>query len=270
MPLVRPLVLCCLLTLFGTLSATLHGAEGPTSEMKTLAKALSSAKLSSRLEALDTLRKMGPDATPIASEVVRLGVMSRDTKTRDAALDAFEKIRPDLHKPLIDIVVDQSASVRRTAIDHLGELGEKSRCTMPLLRAMFEREVQDPDGDWLHLLAAVVHVDGNDPWVVKLVLGLVSNPTPRTANNSDPYQRGRVARAKAISLLPDIKVEDKQRIRALITGLANPDNRILTINALAGYGTEASDAISSLNRLKLDKDAEVRDAVSAALLKIKP
>jgi len=248
----------------------MHAADEPTDEMKKLSKSLTSAKLSARLEALDSLRKMGPTAAPIASEVVRLGVMSRDTKTRDAALDAFEKIHPELHKSIVDIVVDASASVRRTAIEHLGEVGEKARCTMPLLRAMFERESQQPDGDWFHLLAALVQVDPNDPWVTKLVLGIVSNPTPRSSSDERVHRKGTVARAQAIGLLPDIKVNDQQRIRALIVGLNNQDNRILAINALAKFGTNASDAIAVLNRFKLDKDAEVRDAVSAALAKIKP
>lgn len=237
-----------------------------------ISKGLRSNKFDTMLASLDEARKMGKNASPIAAEVSRL-ILSQNKKISDAAIEAYEKIEPEVHPILVSVVVEKNKALRYQAVNKLELMGKGAKSAMPILLYHLNQEVKDAAGDWAPLLKAMVAIDPADNFVVSQVLGFASAaPVPKTVGKSGSKVGGPVefetARATGVGLIEKIVVSTDRKVRALLAAIGNSrveKIRLDAIEQLATIGPEAKLALPTLRQLKTDSAAKIRDAASEAV-----
>ncbi|HEY8505055.1 MAG TPA: HEAT repeat domain-containing protein [Gemmataceae bacterium] len=217
---------------------------------------LASRQLADRAEAVEELAKLGPEARAAIGPMIEYGLLSPSRTLQGKTADVLKEIDPILHRNVIDLLFDGDEGIRDDAARALGDLGEKAAPAFPALKYHYSRVVSSRNAlKWIRgirTLDSMVRVRPDDPLVVREVLRLV------TAPNSP-------AREPAIGLLPFVRIDAKQRVAALARALADPRCRALAAAELGKLGPAARPALPALERLKLDPDAKVREAVSNAI-----
>jgi hypothetical protein len=91
-------------------------------ELQAVQNQLKSAKASERMKGLTEAFKQGPDALPIAGDVVRLWISDPSTSVVKAAEDALGKISPEVFEQAFYVLADGNI----IASQKLGRMGEKA------------------------------------------------------------------------------------------------------------------------------------------------
>ena len=258
-----------------------------------------------RLAAIGKLEELGADAKPAGAALVEFGMMSPNAAVKEAATAAFEKIDPLVHKEIVTVYYDEDLKKKDAAVTSLQLMGLKAKAAVPILKGyhqfLLTKNKQTPD----HTLEALVKIGPDDESVQRVVLDLVGGK-----DSALPYTRGRFgpeqieARKLAITLMRELKIEDKQKLGPLVSGIAlsgvAKDQELLVaelgnlrvenkekypplmlalskstaarahvINELAKLGADAKAALPVLMALKTDKEEAVRAAATAAIDAIK-
>ena len=220
-----------------------------------------------RLAAIAQLEEMGAAAKDAGAALVEYGMMSATPKVREEANSAFEKIDPVAYKEVLALLIDAEVGNKNKAIENLKRMGAQAKASVPALKWYHEHLIKTSRATPANTLKALVTIAPDDVGVQQLVLNLVGGPDaalPRAAF------RGSEDRAKVIAYMHSLKIDNKQKYNALMSGLgASRNDRALIINDLAKLGTDAKAALPVLRNLKTDKEAAVREAASAAIEAIK-
>jgi HEAT repeat protein len=207
---------------------------------------------------------------------------------RRAALEALEKVHPELYKRVVVLLVDANPHNHTQASGALRGMGKDAEAATPVLLAHLRlhsgppRPNQDtifglkyPYADSARAdIGALAKLAPTDPEVIKLLMDL-SEHLP--ANN--PFYGGQV-QLSAVEALREIgKNYPEQRKRivpALIAAAGEEDRRrgfgaqqsLAAIRALGDFGPDARAAVPALKKLKLHPEDAIRQAASSALEKI--
>jgi hypothetical protein len=106
---------------------------GSDERLKPLLTALRSRKAEERLQALDDLGGLGSAGRPAAAVVCEILVSDPTPALRQSALATLEKIHPELHKPVVVLLVEAAAAKHETAAAEIGRLAEDGRGAVPIL-----------------------------------------------------------------------------------------------------------------------------------------
>jgi HEAT repeat protein len=267
-----------------------------------LIKDMRSKDNKTRLAAIAKLEEMGDDAKPAGAALVEFGMMSPNAAVKDAANAAFEKIDPLVHKEIITVYYDADLGKKDAAVKSLELMGGKAKAAVPIIKGYHQFLVTKKKFTPGHTLAALVKIAPEDEGVKSAILPLVGGPDSALPSSD----LGRSDREFAISLMHDLKIEDKQKLAPLVSGIAqsgrfagkdrelmiaelgklrvenkekytalmavlskNTKERALIINEIAKLGADAKAALPTLMSLKTDKDEAVRIAANAAIEAIK-
>jgi HEAT repeat protein len=207
-----------------------------------------------------------------AEELGRLGTAARDaarplcelcsdgsTRAARAAIDAIEKIRPDLHRHLVAVVVEQDDRRRDVAFSALAALKDEANPATPLVlryvrvkAAQFAASDSCPAGAFTCLTA----IAADDPAIYSPLVGIIRQyPNSALAGGC----------LKTLTRLADNRNEFAGKLTPyLISALSGP-NKLTAIRCLGSLGPYARDALPQLRKFRFDGSEEIRTAASEAL-----
>jgi len=113
-------------------------------ELAAIAAKLKDKNPKVRLKAVEDLAALGDKAAPVA-EAVCDATMDPSGSIGLAALAAIEKIRPDLYKPLVDLLIDKDSKKNTAAITTLRLMGEDALPAINLLSARMKAAFAQTD-----------------------------------------------------------------------------------------------------------------------------
>lgn len=261
----------CWAALFVTISSACAQDDG---EIKTLAKGLQSKNIKIRIKSAEGLGKKGEDAALAAKDLCN-ALLDPSPQVVRASLEAIEKVRPDLFKPLVTLLVDQVGANRDRAVNELGRMGEKASPVIGLFLAIVKKEasvapvppvlarMKGSSGLSGHIFSALPRISPDDPDTIKLMKQLAGPADARIE-----------FRQSATNYLHKWSGEDAARRKEVVpflkAGLESGDFGFQTtcINMAASYGAGATDCLPALNKLKLSPSARMREMASTAIDKI--
>lgn len=236
-------------------------------ELEKMTKDLRHRDVKVRVAAVKALGEKGVDAGPAARSLCD-ALLDQSPQVAVAALEALEKVRPDLYKHVSTMVLDKDRQKQMTAIQELGLLGEKANPVITVLLARLRTELATRNVKGLHArglsefetayFSAIRQIKPDDSETIKLYKVMAG------ATNQDGY-----ARLEAILFLSDWAAEEEARRKELLpllkSGLDNPVCQVPCIKLCGTYGALAKDFVPLLKKLKLSNNENVRMAASTAL-----
>ncbi len=219
-----------------------------------------------RQETLRELARMGGDARPAVATLLRL-LRTAPIQARQDYLAALVKIGPpesaDVSQLLPFLNDGAGSAARHYALDSLAAL-------VPALRETDVKNAIEP----------LVYLFGNREPAIRrqavLVLGQIGPPARSRALSGlvdllhDSNEEVRAAALATLEKLGPPVRGDTLLLRSLLDD-ANPVIRRYALTSLTALGPEAKDAVLGLlNQFKSEKDADLRQQVLSALIKIQP
>ena len=228
--------------------ATYHG--------KTLGEWVALAKgKDSRLEieAVEALGRIGPEAIPPLTELLR----DKEVWVRLKAAIALGMIGPEAKAAvpaLTELLKDKYSQVRLVAAMTLGDIGPEAKAAVPALTEL----LKDEDSEVLASAASfLVRID---PEKAKILISVLKDMDRKA---------GLSVRQAAAKALGKIGPEAKTAIPALTELLKDKEVRLDVAEALGKIGPEAKTAVPALTELLKDEKQQVQDAATEALKKIR-
>ncbi len=238
---------------------------------------LKSKKPEDRIKAARSFAKLAGLPLPEETDTGLCELVANDPvpKVREEAINALEKLRPDLYPHIVTLSLpDPGMNVHVKAIYDLGFLGKKARAAAPFVqkelssfKKVFEKKPLGGDPGIIISLETLAKIGPNDPGMVQTI-GQFSR---YVLNDQDQSEFIRLASFRLMALIVEADEKmTKQVFPFFLAGLRDKsDNvRIRVINALEKFGPEAKEAVPQLRNLRFNQNAQIREAVMQALKKI--
>jgi HEAT repeat protein len=269
----RFLVLGVLLSL-----VPLSRAADNKAEVAELVKQLKAKKPADRVKAAEALGKLGTGAKGASTALVN-ALMEKYPENREDYLGALEKVNPAVYKPLVTILVDNNNEYSDflNAIKGIGKLRAEGAACATALLWVYDKETKrkkDALGETRaartcpEIIQALGAIAPKDKRVIQVVL--------KAIEVEERYAVDEANLLAALTAAKEMTIEPRLLVPALTTATTNkptyrsPKSNLVAIEMLGELGKDAKDAVRTLNKLKLDSDAKVREAATEALKKITP
>jgi HEAT repeat protein len=239
-------------------------ADDATSQtvINLLVKQLKDRESKKRAEAAKELGELGDKAKAAARPLCE-ACMDVNGKVSVAAIDAIEKIRPDLHKHIITIISDPETSKHQRAFDSLARLKEEANPVVPILLVYVSRGASSPtrnaEGSCINCAKCIGAIAPEDP-TIRVTLTNISRQHPGSHLTGECLV--------VLSNLGEAKRELRKKIYPTLLSAIATSCRLQAINGLAKFGADASDALPILKKLRFDGDEAIRNASTEAIRKI--
>jgi hypothetical protein len=150
--------------------------------------ALKSQKQEERLRACEQLGGHGEVALPAARPLCE-ATLDPSQKVARAALQALEKVQPDLQQSVFILLVDDKTENHVRALSKLGQLGEQGNPAVPIILSQIRKHLDrltNPQQGWdyrlgqlvIHFMEVLPKIAPDDPDVVKMLIGLTKLDSP--------------------------------------------------------------------------------------------
>ncbi len=206
-----------------------------------------------RIDAIEILRTMGPDAEMAVSSLTA-ALKSPDPDVRLAAVKALMAIGPKSQSAVPELSLrlkDSNENVRVVTSRLLGQLGIASQAAIPALT----EALNDPSPTvQLNAIAALTTLGSSAKAAVPGLIAALRSPTPEMREQA-AIALGRMGEAA------------KPAVNGLATALsdADPKIRIAAAAALGQIGGAAKVAVPELMRLLQHRDPQLRSAAARSL-----
>jgi len=251
-------------------------------ELAEIVGKLKSKELKVKLAAIEALAAMGEKAEPAAQYLCN-AMMDSNVKVATASLEAIEKVKPELYKPLKMVCLDATAQVQVDGLRQLQVLGEAALPAFALLHLRFKTCLEKDnisDRDWLSLYVqdsrGIDLVQGSHKKISEFynTALLAINPESTElhaalrwcASSKNYSNRGK---ANAIRELAKQYDGDKDKLKTLLpllkSGLADSKMQIFSITTLGQLQGVSRDFLPTLKKLKLATAQDVREAAEKAV-----
>jgi HEAT repeat protein len=243
----------------------------PVAKPKTAdpADGLKSKVASERVKAAQTLAAMGERAKPFARALCETAI-DDNKEVRLAAIEALEKIQPEIVKPVLTLLTDQNHFNTAQAASQLGRLGDTAQSAIPVLVWYAKRPSSGLFEDREHVnagMAALIKVGRRDPDAVQVVVDVASDQKSNASTRINALQLlGGLTdtigplRKKILDCLLNVLGEQAK---------ANEQIALMAvIVAVGNYGADAKAAMPVLRELRLHSDIRIRNAAVAAIGKL--
>lgn len=271
----------------------LHGMRGSAQEkqqkpdrvkldVEKFIKDLKNPDAKIRTNAAKSLMALGTEANA-ASAALCSATLDKSAQVRRAALEALEKVNPELYPLISTIVLDDDFHKRLSAIETLAKMGEDALPAVDFLISKFSvessgegpfRGLVDSDAwrgyaDGGGLLfsrwtsfpsayyATLVTVAPEDERVIKL--------NKKLAAERRGYGYMTALRFLYYRWAGEDETKRKEVYRLLKAAFSESRPSIEIIDMIGSYGALAKDFVPTLKRLKLSSSSEVREAAAKAL-----
>ena len=241
------------------LTVTNISRSADDNEVAALVKELKAKKPDDRIKAIESLAEMGDKATGAAKSLCDVLVLESNGKVSLAALAAIEKIRPDLHKPLSDYLLDKNPHVREAAIKTMTDMGHKAAPIAGILIARIQNAPKGKsDTNKSMMFKDLAKIKPDDSISIQFYKNVAS---PGTANSGH--------RAIALRFLEDWAFADEERKKEVVPLIkAGFNDKVLLgecIRLSGEYGQLSKDLVPTLKKLTLHPEKAIRDAAIKAL-----
>jgi len=231
---------------------------------------LKSSFTADRIRAAQELAKIGEDAKPAARALCEAAVES-NVKVATEALEALEKVWPSLHKNVVIILAEKEPRKRAEAIKDILLLEEDGDAATPVILENLKRHIATSNDFFGADESVAFSIDALKRYAAKstsFVNALLTAAGPLNSKGNN--------RALALIALGDLAEENPKSVpqikKTLLTGMGdrNPKVRVAALKGIANLGKNAKDTatLNAIKRLKLDSEAEVREAATASLDKL--
>jgi len=247
-----------------------HGQDKSTgdADLDRIVRLLKNNDLRIRKAAADELGKRG-DAAKAAARPLCNTIFDPSPIVAKAALQAFDRVQPDLSKTVAKLVLegypatDAKAGEQAKGIEELGDMQQKAVPAIDVLLLWLKKgDRGDNSSAALQIskacLAAIKKIKIDDDEVIKAFKTLVLSKTAQAAVR--------------VEILNDLdewagtdQAKKKQVVPILKSGLNDTALQLASVKILSRYGPLAKETIPTLKKLKLSKNQEVRDAAEEAL-----
>jgi HEAT repeat protein len=252
---------------------------GPPEKLANLIKDLKDPSAEKRMQAVDRIGATGADGIIASEALIQLLVEEKVEANQHAALDALEKVNPQLHKPILIIMVEKDPDSKAQAVDSLGELGKVAKPAVPLLLKYYasltgkdRRRLDIAPGELGHFsfketaLIALRQIDGESEAFHDLLLNAVSEDMSRGPLGQTNFRPSAIL--MVVLAIKENKLDAKRATKALMSAMNDRQMQILAIQQIGLIGPDAKEAIPVLMKLKFDPDMMTREAAIDALKKI--
>ncbi len=248
--------------------------DHPNSDPLTvLVKELDSSDNAVRVHAAQELARMGESAKP-AARALCSAATSDSKEVRQAAIEALEKVQPDLAKPVTTLLVDANNSY--LAAQQIAEMGDSAAPAIPVVIWNFRHL----NGDVVFDIEALAKIGPMDSEAVGAIIDAAASPTDHLG------QKLGIEQEPALTELGKLTQNHGSLRREIVTclvktitdceaglgGKGGPyyytNSALAAMGSLGEYGSDAKDAIPALKRLKLNANLQIREAAASALEKI--
>jgi hypothetical protein len=240
-----------------------------------------------RIRAAEELAGLGERAAPAARALCEVA-MHPSQKVSRAALQALEKVAPDLHEPVFVLLVDNAANNHLQALTKLGLLGDQGKPAVPVVFHQIKKcqeQLEDRAAPWdqqtlieviTKNLETLPKIAPEDRQVVKTVTDLTRFETQRPVRQT-PFRDAGVRllgelgeghaehRKQIVPTLANLLKEAAQQTNSAVERVAlSAIEEVDHIgNALIRCGPEAKQALSKevlprLKELQFHRSAAVR------------
>ena len=252
-------------------------------EVLAVTKKFNESNILTKLSTLQILGKRGTDGGKYAGLICD-AILDSNPQVRTAAVEALEKVRPDLYKPVTMLMVDATPANQDAGILQLTRMGEEAAPAINLvlysltgaLSGGLNNNSKNDRGDGqllprqLILIDAVNNIKPTDPTIINIYKSTAVNWSRKGWNC-----------VMIVSLIEEWAGDNvnrrKEFLPILMTVILNeqsglPANRhqpqIKCMEILGEYGPLAVKFAPLLKKLKLSSDASIRDAAALALEKV--
>ena len=269
-------------------------------KIEPLLQDLRNRKNSVRIEALEGLAKLGDEGKVAGRDVVAM-LLDGTPAVREKAAETLEKINPQVHRPVIALLVDKNTSKRVAAIRAIAQMGKEGEPAMPVLGVLYQQLVGKPSlratnaGSFATGIpgrggrggrggagmgggfGGPSQADGGQGQIVREDAGSVLRAMASVAPDEKPVGRAVLnaisagdtgLRSVGLELAEGMKLETNSLVSSLIPALNDEQCRVQVVQLLGKVGPDAKKAVPILKKLRLDSSEAVRDAVTKALEKI--
>jgi hypothetical protein len=262
-----------------------------TADIPELLKDLRSKDPKVRLAALVRARDLGEKAALAATPICNC-LLDSQPKLRTAALDAIERVRPDLYKPLATLVLDTQYGNRLSAVRQLQQLGTRAVETRLVLYDQLQTvgnlclnnleggnpELKEFGRHYLPLrplIDAINSVEPGYPEMITIVkqLAVVSLDGVKVHKSLKPILEHATG-ADAVTFLHAWAGEYVTRRKELVPILKTSlDSRskpavLVALRMCGEYGELVQSLVPRIRQLKTSSDAETRETAKAVLDKL--
>jgi hypothetical protein len=224
-----------------------------------------------RVKAAGELAELGDKAQPAARALCE-AALDPSQKVSRASLQALEKVRSDLHRPVLVLLVDDNGDNHGQALQKLSALGESGAPAVPVVlreikycqQLLLERETRANPPTLVALILLCMEVlpkiAPDDPQVVKRLVDL-------TKFSSD--KQFQIVRGSRSSVTRTPFRENGVRLLGEL-GEGRPEHRKLIVPTLAGVLREAVQETKTQNERELLEALAAVEGATTALVKCGP
>lgn len=247
-------------------------------------KTLEESIYKTRIKAMNDIGMLGKSAAPAAESLCE-SISESNEQLRNAALEALEQVRPDLHTHLFIIAVDGKKENVANAIEKLGDMGAKAKPAIVVLLLRIDRYGYEPETNLFgyprevnskgeacatsfNALNKILGADSS-----RLLAFFSERASPSPTNELALYATApRMNRSDAVKYLLNWAGKDLARRKEVAPYLvAAFDDALFPefwIDRVADYGVLCKNAAPRLRKIKFNPDEKVRAAAAAAIVKI--
>lgn len=269
----------CLLMcgLFGFVTSERSLAEPDKEKLAALTKDLKHKDSKVRIAAAEEIGKLGADAKPIVRDLCD-AILDKNADVSLAAFKSLEAIRPDLHKPLADFILDQSFAVKTEGVKALGRLKADGKPALGVLIAISSfgaaggkigKNRVDEDRLQRATYNAIKQIEIDDLAHAKTMM-VIAGPNTKSIGHREGAIEVLIDWVEKPSDEADRTNRKKQLIPIIKSGLlsGDPEFQIACMNLAAAYGPLSKELLPILRDFKLSKTASLRDTATKAVTEI--
>ena len=245
-------------------------------EVLAVTKKFNESTILTKLSTLQILGKRGTDGGKYAGLICD-AILDSNPQVRTAAVEALEKVRPDLYKPVTMLMVDATPANQDAGILQLTRMGEEAAPAINLLLYSLTGALSASPGNvgqllrrQLVLIDAVNNIKPTDPTIINIYKSTAVNWSRKGWNCItivsliEEWAGDNVNRRKEFLPVLMTIILNEQAV-----GNANRHQpQIKCMEILGEYGPLAVKFAPLLKKLKLSSDASIRDAAAFALEKV--
>ena len=256
-----------------------------------LIKALKGKTTADKVKAAEGLGKLGPEARD-ATRAICDSVLDPSRKVRNSALNALEKVNPDLHEAVAPLALDENPNNRLDAVERIQKMGANGKPATSLVIASYGNPARPTEiGSFeeqfkQQAIDTLISVGPEEREVVDaLIFWLFSDqdvrmrdrcaevlPQTHTPKRTVPAllkaMSAGIVRLPAVEALGEIGADAKAAVKPLANVMVSDSDaavRLGAIKALDKIDPGAKDFLKALEKSKFDPDAAVRKASEEAL-----
>jgi hypothetical protein len=243
--------------------------QNDTNQINSLRDKLKSKDIKVKIKALDEIGSLGKQASALAYDICNL-LLDKSAIIQQQAATTLEKVRPDLHKPIVEFWFDDSINIKRDALEKFRKMGTDASPFYHVLHTVTVARIKSLSSQ------GSISID----WFIKEELLTMQSIQPEkedvrniTFQVASRANKDSFSRLWAIKSLANEGQTNKELTTKVVSVIIDSLNDEITmascIEILGTFGSKAEAALPSLGKFNLHPDNYIRELASKSIDNIK-